>query len=276
MRRCRQSIPYIAILLFLFGRSVFAEEREFIYYIEWKEVKGSRGYLVEVRKSFEEPQVSEALVLERKVQENEIEFKVASGVYEFRIAALNRFGKPSAFTAWTKFKVEQDRPKAVAIAEKEGKQVSDQSFVWVPGWGFYKNDQKWKASAVWLWFGVLGVVGNSERMAGNRLADDSMNDPKVIGLLSRNIPTVGTFALLEARNHDKAEYHTHQQNQALIGGIAILSLAYILWWENRSIAGSKISLRVVPEIQSNAGAYSASSFLSGKSSRIEMTFSWSY
>ncbi|TGL63733.1 fibronectin type III domain-containing protein, partial [Leptospira sarikeiensis] len=81
-----RDIFYIILIFFSISFGVFAEGKSFVYYIEWKEVKGSRGYVVEVRKSVP----TQELILEKKVSENEIEFSLEAGSYDYRIAALNR------------------------------------------------------------------------------------------------------------------------------------------------------------------------------------------
>ncbi|TGK62540.1 fibronectin type III domain-containing protein [Leptospira wolffii] len=259
------------ILIFLpFTSEIFAEGKTFIYYIEWKEVKGSRGYVVEVRKN-EPPQ---DMILEKKVLENEIEFRLDAGTYEYRIAALNRFGKPSSYTQWTLFKVEQDRPKAVALAEKqEAAPKSKSSFVWIPGTGFYSKDEKWKAYGVWFWLGTLAYLGNSEREAGNRLASKPLNDPANLGLLAIQIPTPLTFYLWQARAGDKQEYDQHQNNQAIIGGLALLSVIGSLWWENKLPAGDAIYVRMKPD---TSGLIQATSNLGVSQSRWEIQYTRSF
>ncbi|EQA44825.1 hypothetical protein LEP1GSC050_2506 [Leptospira broomii serovar Hurstbridge str. 5399] len=269
-RKNKESLKvfYFIIIFFSSFSVVLSEGRSFIYYIEWKEVKGSRGYLVEVRNAAP-PQ---SLIVEKKVQENEIEFKLESGTYEYRIAALNRFGKPSSFTPWTSFKVEQDRPKEVALAEKEGLSKPKSSRVFVPGWGFYKNGEKLKAIGVWSGLAAVAFLGNAEREAGNRLASDPKNDPKVIGLLGMQLSPLSTLYLWDARSKDKSEYELHQRNQVALGGIAILGIVASLWWENRLPANQTLDLKIRPDIPSAIN----SSFREGFASRWEMSYTWKF
>ncbi|TGL35064.1 fibronectin type III domain-containing protein [Leptospira koniambonensis] len=246
------------LIFFSVSSGVFAEKKSFVYYIEWKEVKGSRGYVVEVRKT-EPPQ---ELFLEKKVSENEIEFSLEAGTYEYRIAALNRFGKPSSYTPWTNFKVEQDRPKAVALAEKEeaSKGAKTSKFIWIPGTGYYSKGERWKSYSIWAWFGALAYLGNSERESGNILASKPLNDPMNIAVLSLNLPSSLTLYLWQARENDKKEYEMHQNNQALIGGVAILSVALSLWLENKLPQGDTVQFKVSPDRGGNLNTFANTGF----------------
>lgn len=260
----------VFLILFCFPLGLIAESKSFVYYIEWKEVKGSRGYVVEVRKAGP----TQDSLFEKKVLENEIEFRLEAGAYEYRIAALNRFGKPSSYTQWTGFKVEQDRPKAVALAEKkENLSQSKSSVVWIPGTGFYSRGDRWKAYGVWAWLGVLAYLGNSEREAGNRLASKSWNDPMTISILGTQIPNSLTLYLWQARSGDKSEYDRHQGNQAVLGGLALLSIAGSLWWENRLPAGDSLQVRVKPDF---SGSMQGFSQLGAAQSRWEIQYTHSF
>ncbi|WP_246048667.1 fibronectin type III domain-containing protein, partial [Leptospira sarikeiensis] len=192
-----------------------------------------------------------------QVSENEIEFSLEAGSYDYRIAALNRFGKPSAFTPWTNFKVEQDRPKAVALAEKEeaSKGVKTSKFVWIPGTGYYSKGERWKSYGIWSWFAALAYLGNLEREAGNTLASKPLNDPVNIYFLGTTLPTSFTFYFWQARENDKKEYEVHQSNQALIGGIAIFSFAISLWLENRLPQGDTVQFKVRPDSNGIGNSY---------------------
>lgn len=259
---------YILIFILPF-LGVFAEGRSFIYYIEWKEVKGSRGYIVEVRGAAP-PQTT---ILEKKVQENEIEFRLESGSYEYRIAALNRFGKPSAFTPWTGFKVEQDRPKEIALAEKEAaSKPKVSSRVFIPGWGFYRNGEKLKAMSVWGGLAALAVLGNAEREAGNRLASDPKNDPKIIGILGmQTSPLVATY-LWEERSHHKSQYDMHQRNQFVLGGLALATVSFSLWFENRLPPNQTVTLKVRPDTP-----FTLTSVLrEGIATKWELDYTWRF
>ncbi|TGK07810.1 fibronectin type III domain-containing protein [Leptospira semungkisensis] len=276
MSRFYGRIPYILfyfnVLFLSVGGSVFAEGKSFIYYIEWTEVKGSRGYVVEVRKS-EPPQ---DLVVEKKVTENEIEFSLEAGVYEYRIAALNRFGKPSSYTVWTNFKVEQDRPKAVALAEKEeAAKISKQTsqYVWIPGTGYYSKGDRRTAYGIWAGFFALAYLGNSERVAGNQLASKSLNDPKMIGILAFNLPTQATVYLWQSREKDKHQYDIHQQNQVMLGGLAIIGVAISLWLENKLPQGDTVQVKVRPDIM---GLGNGSMFTGLSQSRWDLQYSRSF
>lgn len=76
----------------------------------------------------------EILVAEEKTVTSSLEFLIPAGEYEFRISALNRFGKPSSWSQWSSFQVEQDKPKSVVEAEKKLTAAGVSTWkIWVPG-----------------------------------------------------------------------------------------------------------------------------------------------
>lgn len=67
--------------------------------LSWKNVPGARGYIVQIR------DVGGKKVLDRKTQASEIEFRLPPGDYTVRMAAVNKFNKPSAWSEWQDIRI---------------------------------------------------------------------------------------------------------------------------------------------------------------------------
>ncbi|EMJ96371.1 fibronectin type III domain-containing protein [Leptospira alstonii] len=241
----RSAVIKFTILLCLFiSYSAYSEDRKYTYYIEWNEVKGSHGYKVEVRKVSE----PETLVAEEKTVTSSLEFLIPAGEYEFRISALNRFGKPSSWSQWSSFLVEQDRPKSMVEAEKKRAVDGVSTWkVWVPGLLPIERKEYTKASLIFLWFGALAVAGNAERVAGNSLSQSAGNDPSFLTLVALTTPAPVSIYFLQKREDDKKEYDRHQSNQTSIGVLALLSYGLNVWLEKRSFHSTAVLIESKPE-----------------------------
>ena len=220
--------------------SISAEERKiFNYYIEWQNVTGAKGYLIQVKDKATDTQTEERL------DHNSAELKLAAGLYEFRIASINKFGKPSAWTKWEEFLVEKDKPKPISkdIKKEEVKVAEDTSispqqikkWKWfVPGLTQYQSNQKLYSGLWILWFSGLAFYANSERVAGNNLAGNNLNDPIFLSALSLGTPVTLDLYLWTERKKAESEYNQHQSNQQAVGVVAILSYALQVWHAKRA------------------------------------------
>lgn len=65
----------------------------------WAEVKGAKGYQVQVRDE------KNQTVLDKKTPENSFKVKLPFGKYEHRVGVYNKFGKLGNFSEWVKFAV---------------------------------------------------------------------------------------------------------------------------------------------------------------------------
>lgn len=249
--------------------SAYSEDKKYTYYIEWNEVKGNNGYKIEIRKT----SAPETLTNEEKVSTNSLEFLIPAGKYEFRISALNRFGKPSSWSQWSSFFVEHDRPKSMVEAEK--KQTFDEAStwkLWVPALLPIERKEYTKASLIFLWFGALAVAGNAERTAGNSIAQSSTNDPTLLTLAVLTTPLPVSLYLFQKRDEEKKEYNTHQNNQVGIGVLALLSYGLNVWLEKRSFHSATVLIESKPEgfFKWNPGTLQSNSFV--PLGRIEISF----
>ncbi|WP_394854595.1 fibronectin type III domain-containing protein [Leptospira ellisii] len=274
MRTFFRSIPILFCMCI--SISIYSEEKKYTYYIEWNEVKGNNGYKLEIRK----PSVPDVLIREDRVSVNSLEFSIPAGEYEFRISALNRFGKPSSWSQWSPFLVEHDRPKSAVEAEKR-RELTGGTFtswkVWVPGLLPLEKKEYGRASFLLVWFGALAVAGNAERTAGNSLAESATNDPAFLTLSVLGAPLPVSLYLLHKREEDKKEYDRHQNNQTAIGVLALLSYGLNVWLEKRSFHSTTVLIESKPEIPSRWSDPSAQTGGSGSGGlgsfgRIEVGF----
>ncbi|AOP35059.1 hypothetical protein A0128_15135 [Leptospira tipperaryensis] len=228
----------LSILFCIFiSNSVYSEDKNYTYYIEWNEVKGNNGYKIEIRKKG----LEDTIAKEEKVSTNSLEFKIPAGEYEFRISALNRFGKPSSWSQWSAFLVEQDRPKSVVEAEKKLALAAASPWkVWVPGLLPLEKKEYGRASLIIFWFGALAVAGNAERNAGNSLSQSATNDSAFLTLVTLYSPLPVSLYFIHQREEDKKEYNRHQNNQVSIGVLALLSYGLNVWLEKRSFHSTTV------------------------------------
>ena len=245
---------YLSIIMFILSFSIHAETKKaFTYYIEWLNVPGAKGYLIQFKDK------STGVEKEEKLTQNNIELKLPTGYYEYRIASVNKFGKPSIWTQWEEFYVEKDKPKPgkknakqLEVKEAEVSKTEIKKWKWfVPGLTQYQSNQKLYASLWILWFTGLAVYGNSERLAGNNLANDPLNDPKNLSVLALGTPVLLDLYLWDKRSQAKSQYDEHQSNQAAVGVVAILSYALQVWHAKKVSDMGNVSI----ELNSRSNKY---------------------
>ncbi|TGM80784.1 LIC11435 family protein [Leptospira bouyouniensis] len=97
----KQIIFFLVFGLFTF--SLFAEpdgEEGTQHQLRWMEVDGAIGYVLEIKNS------SGYLVLSEKVKGTSYDLvNYTSGVYEHRVAVINKLGKVGSYSEWVKFEV---------------------------------------------------------------------------------------------------------------------------------------------------------------------------
>ncbi len=230
---------YLSLIILSLNTSISADEKKiFTYYIEWQNVVGAKGYLIQVKDK------SDGTEKEEKLNQNNAELKLPAGTYEFRIASVNKFGKPSTWTSWEEFLVEKDKPRpnpkgskqAEAKVPEEKPKTPTQIKKWkwfIPGLTQYQSNQK-IYSGLWVfWFTALALYANSERVAGNNLASNNLNDPMFLSALSLGTPVSLDLYLWTKRKEAESEYNQHQSNQQAVGAVAILSYALQVWHAKR-------------------------------------------
>ncbi|TGM48637.1 hypothetical protein EHQ92_12425 [Leptospira biflexa] len=93
----------IILFIFLFSVPIFSEpdgEEGTQHQLRWMEVDGATGYVLEIKNS------SGYLVLSEKVKGTSYDLvNYTSGVYEHRVAVINKLGKVGSYSDWVKFEV---------------------------------------------------------------------------------------------------------------------------------------------------------------------------
>jgi hypothetical protein len=190
---------------------------EFEYFIQWEEVEGNNGYNIQVMDS------NEKLVVDTIVKTNSYEFVIPLGKYKIRIAALNKFGKPSEWTKWDSFTVDKETAKPKRNLWKKTK-------MYIPCLGFYDTGRIVAGSGCLGWYAGLGLLFNSEKKAGDLLAQKNSNDPMTLSFLSYNQPLLLSLKMFEDKQNDRKKYEQHQKNQRSIGILAVLSYAAYVFY----------------------------------------------
>lgn len=238
---------YLGLILISLSFALNADTKKtFTYYIEWLNVSGAKGYLIQLKDK------STGTEKEEKLTQNNIELKLPAGYYEYRIASVNKFGKPSVWTEWEEFHVEKDKPKPgkkgtkkEEVKETQLTKTEIKKWKWfVPGLTQYQSNQRLYASLWIIWFTGLAVYGNNERLAGNSLANDPLNNPKNLSVLALGTPILLDLYLWDKRSQAKSQYDEHQSNQAAVGVVAILSYALQVWHAKKVSEMGNVSIEL--------------------------------
>jgi hypothetical protein len=210
------------IFLFLFFYvSLSIQAKEFSYYIEWKEVKGAKGYLFQLQ------DLQNQLEKEERIQDSSIELKLQAGKYKFRIASVNKFGKASSWTNWETFVVEKDKPKTTTEVQNRMEDKKMNIPIWklfVPGLVQYET-KKWQSYTYWLVGLTFGLYIYTEGQKANSLSEKNLNQSIYLSSITLNTPVQVDILLYLNRENDRTEYNRHIQNQQQAS--IVLLLGYI-------------------------------------------------
>lgn len=200
---------------------------KYTYLLQWKKVKKSNGYIIQIRNQ------SKQIIREEEVKNNKINIKLPEGQFQYRISALNKFKKPSNWSKWDDIYIEPH--KLVARTDKlENLKINTdkQNYGWklyVPGYPQIKNGDTLKGNLLIAWFAILSAAAYSEWKAGNELASDPLNNPDNLTTLALAGSPELSLYFREQREQAQSEYNTHQQNQAYIAALALLTYSYHIW-----------------------------------------------
>ncbi|TGL69005.1 hypothetical protein EHQ62_07990 [Leptospira jelokensis] len=96
-------IFYSSLMVFCVTTTLYSEpevEESTQHQLRWMEVEGATGYVLEIKNS------SGYLVLSEKVKGTTYDLvNYTSGVYEHRVAVINKLGKVGSYSDWVKFEV---------------------------------------------------------------------------------------------------------------------------------------------------------------------------
>ena len=190
---------------------------EYEYFIQWEEVKGNNGYAVQVK------DLEENIIVDTTVLTNSFEFGIPLGEYKIRIAALNKFGKPSEWTKWDPFTVDKETAKPKRNIWKKTKKI-------LPCLGLYDVGKPYYGTGCVSLLAGLGGLFYYEKRAGDRLAEKTLNDPDTLTILSYYQPLLLSYKMYEDKKRDRKKYDRHQRNQAAIGATAALIYAAYIFY----------------------------------------------
>lgn len=161
-----------------------------------------------------------------------LSLSLVPGTYEIRLAALNKFRKPSAWSSWKSVEItgktaQQDLDTSEESTEQEEESSNGDPFhfsptVFVPGLVRYQNDS-WAMGSLWIG-GMVGFTGLaiSEGQVADRIAHDTWNDPGFLALALYNEPLLTLFMARQRRLDQKERYNKHVRNQIYAGSAAFL------------------------------------------------------
>ncbi len=219
-------LPALTIVLFsfpsLFGHLQAESFKTVELQISWSAVAQASGYAVAIQS------MDGTFTDQKKVKENRITLQLPPGEFQLRLASLNKFGKPSAWSTWKSLTVTgESRVQTVENLEKEEKAPEPIDFSWtswtIPGLPDSINDDGDPINSI-LWispFVIGGAYIFSEKQGGDNLARDPLNDPVTLTLAFYNQPLPLLFYLQEQREQQSVSYDKHTMHQQLMGGVLI-------------------------------------------------------
>ncbi len=115
--------------------ALFAQAEDSSVHLDWKDIPGARGYIVQFRDVGGKP------VLDRKTADSKIDFSLPPGDYTVRIAGVNKFNKPGTWSAWQDISIR--RPLAAAVERVEPDQFSteERPTIQIQGRGFFRSTE---------------------------------------------------------------------------------------------------------------------------------------
>ncbi|MCC5815582.1 MAG: hypothetical protein JJT78_12570 [Leptospira sp.] len=199
--------------------------------IEWKDVKGSRGYIIRLKQS-------DNSIEERDTNINYIDLKLNPGDYEIQVAGKNAFGKPGKFSKWKSFTIRDEQKSGVLnlssnqpVQYKLEEPVKKYSLLEkvIPGYIQYKNDLIIEPILYWTFIPAILYIGTNEKLRGDAIAKDPWNDPVKLYFALNDRSIFEKFYFQQRRNIEKKKYNQAQNLQRYAAtGIAFFYLSHIL------------------------------------------------
>lgn len=222
-----------ALLLFLPTASLLGQAFSSVeIQLSWGSVKGARGYAIEI---VQEPNGNPRLI---KTKVSQVRFELTPGNYKFRLAALNKFGKPAVWTDFRNLEVsgEERVQKMENIEKKEEKtETVEKEITSSPSSLFYAsnfvpglariNENDPTGILYPALITAAAAYGGSEYAAAARLSNDTWNDPIFLSLMlyDQSLPVL--LYARQLRESHKAEFYRHRANQNAAWGF--IAFVYI-------------------------------------------------
>lgn len=106
MMHILRRLALAALLTGLLPAALAAQQKD-LPFVEWRPVQGAAGYLVQVRDA------QGKVLVEQRVVTNRLDLDLPPGKYQQRIAVINKFQKPAAYSDWTNLELRVATPATV-------------------------------------------------------------------------------------------------------------------------------------------------------------------
>ena len=206
------ALRLVSIALLLFAHTPLQTEANQasspVRRLEWRSVRGASGYLLEVR-----THASQTALQELEVQQPFSELRLDPGLYQVRVAALNKFGRPGAYSRWYDLNLKEN-----AAAPEPGWHWDSRALV--PGLRPLQGDASWRGYAYIGSLLALAGYGWGQKLAGDALAAEAEGRLLLAGLAAQTgNPGMASLLYLE-RQDMRARYDAHQAEQRTAGWLA--------------------------------------------------------
>lgn len=214
------------LLLVGFQLELYSQEKEFV--LKWKDVSGNKGYIVKISTDQTQKEISSI--------SNITTLKLNPGKYSIQVAAKNRFGKPGKFSEPKEINISIASQKEIDLSQEkplldslEYSAIDYGNYqTWIPGYLQYKKSNWKDASLYWITMPSLAYIGYSEKIRGDKIANDAWNDPVNLFFLLQNRSPLEVYYFRNRRDEQKSKYSDAQLNQKYIA--SGLFLFYALHW----------------------------------------------
>ncbi len=219
----------LLVILLIHARPIHSETSGTVKLeLSWGAVANAHGYIIEVqREDLRETQ-------SHRTKLNRVSLDLMPGSYQIRLASLNKFSKPEAYTPWKAItitgKTKVQKVEQLEKAEDAPPPPDDSPSVFqpkalVPGLpGILKGEVR---GYIWASTAVLSTgVFVKEVQRGNTIAHDDWNDPTFLSMVSVGQPLAALFYWRQRREDQHARYDQSIQRQAALGVLMIGGYIY--------------------------------------------------
>ncbi|WCL50092.1 hypothetical protein [Leptospira sp. GIMC2001] len=214
--------------------------------VEWKEVKGSKGYLVHWRvldslktevTDLDPNEINKAIkdkkYFEKSIATNNVQLELDIGFYAIRVASKNAFGKPGKFSEWRRFEIKSNQKNQTLDLSQQADKKLDTNYAYnyweamIPGYVQWKQGSKYNATFYGILIPTIAYIGFREKIRGDAIAKDVWNDPFLLGFGLSNQPIeIQTLAWIRRQN-EKSKYKMSQNLQTFaVAGLFSLFLIH--------------------------------------------------
>jgi hypothetical protein len=221
-------LPSVITAIILFAAtSLTAEQFESVELkLSWAPVETASGYVVQVES------IDGKFKDQKKLKTNSLSLNLAPGEYKLRLASLNKFGKPAAWTTWKPVTLTgEEKVQSVQNLEK-GEAAGVGPVLFRPSWlapGLPQLlESKWKDPYGYAWMGGILIGAGAaiaETSRGNTIATNDLNDPVYLTMVFYRQPLPLLFYLKDRRENERASYNKSKLNQQILG--SLITIAWI-------------------------------------------------